>query len=103
MIGALEEKVKSTMSDFVIDAIDDALKHPQNLVKVFCRDGADVNELAIEKLIGAEFRDGRNKVTIWPPHRKCAFNIKCFSHTIDRCGAYYEANKIDIKRIEGPN
>ena len=43
MKGALEEKLTSTMSDFVIDVIDNVLKHPRNLVKVFCRDGAEVN------------------------------------------------------------
>ena len=48
MIGALEEKVTSTMSDFVIDAIDNVLKHPRNLVKIFCRDRAEVNELEME-------------------------------------------------------
>ena len=66
MKGALEEKLTSTMSDFVIDVIDNVLKHPRNLVKVFCRDGAEVNELAIKKLLKAEFRDERNKVILWP-------------------------------------
>ena len=36
------------MSDFVIDAIDNVLKHPRNLVKIFCRDRAEVNELEME-------------------------------------------------------
>ena len=73
MKGALEEKLTSTMSDFVIDVIDNVLKHPRNLVKVFCRDGAEVNELAIKKLTGAEFRDERNKVIVWPAQYKRAF------------------------------
>ena len=103
MKGALEEKLTSTMSDFVIDVNDNVLKHPRNLVKVFGRDGAEVNELAIKKLTGAEFRDERNKVIVWPAQYKCAFNIKCFSHTIDRCGADYKTNRIEKNRIEGPN
>lgn len=68
MEGALEEKVTSTMSDFVINAIYNVLRHPRNLVKVFCRDGEEVIGLAIKNLIGAEFRDERNKVTVWPAH-----------------------------------
>ena len=82
---------------------NEVLGHPRHLVKVFCRDGAEVNELAIKKLIGAEFRDDRNKIIVWPAQYKCAFYVKCLSHTIDRCGADYKYNRIEKNRIEGPH
>ena len=40
------------------------------------------------------FEGSENKIN------KCAFNIKCFSHTFDRCGAdYIKKNRIEVPHL----
>ena len=100
-IDAPNEKKSNLLSDIVINALEVKLKHPKELVKVFIRDGAIINELAIKKLIGGTFAHPETgHATVWPAQYN-ARNIKCFAHTIDRCGADYKVQGVRKNRIEG--
>ena len=104
-LEAPEESITNTMSSLVIVAISEILQvRDTTLIKVFTRDGVAINELAIKKLIGGEVRDpnrGGQHMIVFPAQYPSAFDIKCFSHTLDNCGGTYTQGGVTYSRLEG--
>jgi hypothetical protein len=89
------------LSSWIIHAIETKLNHPKHLISVFTRDGVQINELAMTRLIGGH-QIRKDGVTVFVPAQyERAIDIKCMSHTIDRCGADFTSNGIKQNRIEG--
>jgi hypothetical protein len=93
-VDAPNEKKTNLMSEH-------KLKQPRRLVKVFVRDGALVNELAIQKLIGGVQASRNWSANIVLPQQYSVCNVKCYSHTLDRCRVEYQLDKVIYSRIEG--
>lgn len=99
-----EEEMGTQMSDLIIDVVDNVLNHPRELVKVFSRDGASINTLAVKKLVGGRVPvPNSRRIMEWTAQYSRAVDIKCYSHTADLCGADYTLLGVKHSRLRGPH